>query len=149
MNEAQLSDATAFLDECRRAVRKLAAVDARLDDMADNGYMRAVSYDRAGGDGGPSDPTARSALSADALWDEARAAADRYAALLHAAQGALSAMEADGADADGDVALIDYYYLQAKSLRRCARLMGYSESYVRDKKALAVIHFAPYAPRDW
>ena len=142
-------DAAEFFGECRNAVRKLRALNERLDDMADNGYLRAITYGpRAAGGPGES-RVERDAMQSDALYDEIRRCADRYAELLFTAQAAVSEMEADGADAEGDVALLDYYYLQAKSVRECARLMGYSESWVRHKKALALVHVAPYAPRSW
>ena len=37
--------AVEFFGDCRKSVRKLKALDARLDDMSDNGYMHAIGYD--------------------------------------------------------------------------------------------------------
>ena len=142
-------NAIGFFDECRKSVRKLKALNDRLDDMADNGYLHAMGYEALGSSGGIASAVERAALSEDALLASIRKATDRYAELLYLAQQAMSEMEADGADSDGDVALLDYYYLQAKGIRACARLMGYSESHIRHKKAPALVHIAPYVPRDW
>lgn len=144
-----VGNATDFLDACRKAVGRLAALNARMDDMADNGYLRAISYDSVGSSTTASNPTERAAMASDELWEQVRGAAKRYADLLYAAQDAFSRMEEAGADSPGDVELLDYYYLQAKSTRRIARIMSYNEDYVRQKKALAVVHVAPYIPQAW
>ena len=141
--------AVEFFGDCRKSVRKLKALDARLDDMSDNGYMHAIGYDASPSGGDRTSAVEYAAMSDDALLAAIRKAADRYAALLYLAQEAMSEMEAAGADSDGDVAVLDYYYLQAKGIRACARLMGYSETWTRHKKALALVHIAPFVPTDW
>lgn len=147
--EREVGNATEFLDACRRAVGRLAALNARMDDMADNGYLRAISYDSVGSATSQASPVERAAMASDELWQQTRAAAKRYSDLLYMAQDAFSRMEQAGADSPGDVELLDYYYLQAKSARRIARIMSYSEDYVRQKKALAIVHVAPYIPPSW
>ncbi len=57
--QRDVDNATDFLDACRKAVGRLAALNVRMDDMADNGYLRAISYDSVGSATTTSNPTER------------------------------------------------------------------------------------------
>lgn len=145
---ARYPNAERLFRSCRRGSSEVKAARAQLDASRD--MIRAVRYDAMGSaPGGHSDPVAQSAERLMAVERRCAAAISRVGELHQMALDAIDEMERAGDAADGDAAVLRMYYLAGKSNGETASALGYSPGYIANKKAVAMMHVAPFVPLDW
>ena len=154
------NNAKGFFEACRRSVKSLKAVRDQLDSLIDDGYgtVSGVRYDREGGGSKP-DTGDEAMLMAvermDAVRRKMESTADRYSFLLYTAEQSIALFEQNREDADNDVAIIRYYYLQLRpdgryyTLAEVGRKVGYSDKYMLEKIEIVLNRIAPYVPLSW
>lgn len=147
MDPGRYGNAERFFDYVRSRLRSVDTMRERL--ALEQSWVRAVRYDGPGGSGAPGSPTE---AAAQRLMEREEA----YAASIADAQGAreaaeaaIDAMQRDGADAPGDAEVLRCYYILGWKTGRVAQALHYNSKYIPDKRAVALMHVAPYVPLDW
>ena len=134
---------------CRKAVGRLAALADRIDDMADGGYLASPRLDGTRASRARASMVEAAAIREERIAGQLRETSDSYSGLLWLAQASFSEFEAAGAALEGDIEVLDYYYLQRRTMRWVARRMGISYEWARHKKSMAIERYAPFAPLTW
>lgn len=143
-------NAERFFGYVRSKLKSLDSARARLEE--ERTWIRALRYDDANCSSGivPSESSVERSVQALMEAEEAYAGEIAEAQnLRRIVEDAIDAMQRDNADAPGDADVLRRYYLLGWKTGRVTQRLHYNVKYIPDKRAVALMHVAPYVPLDW